>query len=142
MIPKMLSRKLHSCSRSSTIPLPRCRKCKPISLACRLKLTYRLMLRGLALTHLKRKEEAEKVGLCFGQCDRKGLTKSVISSRTVYNPLTRSLLKEFPSSTRKSKTGRNLGDFMSRGFSRHIMSRSFEMIMLIIGAMPMDVLLL
>jgi len=42
-------------------PRLRCRKCKPISWARWFKLTYRLMLRGLALTHLKRKEEAEKV---------------------------------------------------------------------------------
>jgi hypothetical protein len=43
------------------------------------------MLRGLALTHLKRKEEAEKVGLRFGSY-RRGLTKSAISSHTVYIP--------------------------------------------------------
>jgi hypothetical protein len=141
MIPRMLFLKLRSCSRSSTIPLPRCRKCKPTSWACRVKLTYRLMLRGLALTHLKRKEEAEKVGLRFGSY-RRGLTKSAISSHTVYNPLTRSPSKVSPNSTRKSRIGRSLGDFMSRGFSRPIMSRSFEMAMLIVGAMPMDALLL
>ena len=46
-------------------PRLKCRKCKPISWARRFKLTYRLMLRGLALTHLKRKEEAEKVSVWF-----------------------------------------------------------------------------
>jgi hypothetical protein len=70
----------------------------------------------------------------------RGLTKSVISSHTVYNPLTRSPLKGFPNSTRKSRTGRSLGDFMSRGFSRPIMSRSFVMMKLIVVVMPMGAL--
>ena len=74
-------------------------------------MTYRLMLRGLALTHLKRKEEAEKVGLCFGQCDRKGADEKCYILAYRIQPSNPLAIKGIPKFYSEIKNWEKLGRF-------------------------------
>jgi hypothetical protein len=69
------------------------------------------MLRGLALTHLKRKEEAEKVSPSFGQCHRKASDEKCYILAYRIQPSNPLAIKGIPKFYSEIKNWEKLGRF-------------------------------
>ena len=69
------------------------------------------MLRGLALTHLKRKDEAEKVSLWFIQCDREGADEKCYILAYRIQPSNPLAIKGIPKFYSEIKNWEKLGRF-------------------------------